>query len=379
MSKLAGSTRETYGLMVCLLASAVSVACPPEGDTPADRPDGSATGGAPAAEGTAGMGEAPGGAGGSSPVPVFDEHIYVPSQTDAAIYVYDIGAGASDRPSRVIKGPKTRLANPQSVEVDRFGALYVVNYERDITVFAPGANGDVEPFFTFASGFHPRSISNTLTPTVVGWTASSDSGDTRVYMFNDPYQTQVPAGGLIGDFFASTVRGAWSWSPVAPIGCGAASQIGRCLKVPKPVSGALLCPGTDIDACLGGQDSGGNFNLMGRAVGQPTDAVRFRPDGKLTMAWTGPDTVATYEVTLANPADNYSVLKPSSLVTGPATRLNAPMAVAFDKAGNLYVVSYGRASRMGIVTVYPQDADGDVAPTRALEMIDLPFGLAVGP
>ena len=55
------------------------------------------------------------------------------------------------------------------------------------------------------------------------------------------------------------------------------------------------------------------------------------------------------------------------------------MAIAFDKAGNMYVLSYGRASRMGIVTVYPQDADGDVAPIRALEMIDLPFGIAVGP
>ncbi len=279
MSNPMRSTRETYGLMVCLLASAVSVACPPEGDTPVDRADGSANGGGPpAAEGTAGMGATgPGGAGGSSLVPVFDEHIYVPSQTDAAIYVYDIGPGASNQPSRVIKGPKTRLANPQSLEVDRFGALYVVNFDRDVTVFPPGANGDVEPFFTFASGFHPRGISNTLTPTVVGWTKSSDAADTRVFMFNDPYQTQVPPGALIGDFFAATVLGAWSWSPVAPIGCGAASQVGRCLKVPKPVDGAFHCAGTDIDACLGGQDSGGNVNLMGRAVGQPTDRRQVSP------------------------------------------------------------------------------------------------------
>ncbi len=97
------------------------------------------------------------------------------------------------------------------------------------------------------------------------------------------------------------------------------------------------------------------------------------------MVWSSPDTVGTYEVTLANPTDNYSVLKPSSLLTGPATLLNYPLAIAFDKAGSMYILSYGRASRMGIVTVYPQDADGDVAPSRALEMIDLPFGIAVGP
>jgi len=309
--------------------------------------------------------------------PMFTEHVYVPDQTQRAIYVYDIGPGASDQPSRVIRGPQTKIVNPQSLVVDRFGALFVVDFDLDVKVFSPDANGDVEPFFTFASAVHPRSITDANNPTVVGWTVSSELWGSSLYLFSDPYQTSP--GKLLANFDYANL-GAWTWSSTGPWGCGA-KYSGRdmCMQVPMLPLRTVLCPGTDIPDCLHDQGSGNTFELTGRGVGASTNGVKFRPDGKLTIVWYRPDTVATHGFIFDDSAPGYAALKLYSSVTGPATGLNLPFAADFDQAGNMYVVNRGWGSGQGTVTVYPQDADGDVAPSRTLGQLDFPMGIAVGP
>jgi hypothetical protein len=68
---------------------------------------------------------------------------------------------------------------------------------------------------------------------------------------------------------------------------------------------------------------------------------------------------------------------PQRTIKGPNTRLNLPLGIGMDTQNNLYVAN--RIS--GEVTVYPSDADGDVAPTRILTAAGMgsPSGLVIGP
>lgn len=77
-------------------------------------------------------------------------YIYVVSQSHHAVYVYAPTASGSDAPVRTITGPLTQLAYPTKATIDSSGNLYVSNYgsnvtDRSVTVFKPGANGNVAP------------------------------------------------------------------------------------------------------------------------------------------------------------------------------------------------------------------------------------------
>jgi hypothetical protein len=63
---------------------------------------------------------------------------------------------------------------------------------------------------------------------------------------------------------------------------------------------------------------------------------------------------------------------PVRTIAGANTMLNAPAGIAIDQAGDIVVANVG-----GTGTVYPRDADGDVAPTGILIGVSEPFGVAV--
>ncbi len=300
-------------------------------------------------------------------------HLYVPTQSGPAIYVYDIGPGASAEPVRKIVGPSTKLENPQSVVVDNNGALYVANYERDVTVYAPGANGDAAPTFTFAVGAHPQSVTNPSMPTVIGWTKTNDRSDSEIFIFQDPYQTQP--GLLVGSFPQPNAQGGFQWSPADNWGCAANSNgLDRCRRTPKN-GPPVACPSPDINACLSDQGSGGTFELYGRGVGSRSNSLIFRRDGAIVISFGQPNTVATYGIVDASTG---TTLTPLQAIVGAKTGLDQPRASAFDAEGNLYVANTGLISYGGTVTVYAPDADGDVAPIRTLVGLDHPFSLALG-
>jgi hypothetical protein len=83
------------------------------------------------------------------------------------ILVYPPGANADAPPIRAIEGPRTGLQGPHGLALDAGGNLYVANhgganginaYGPDlgaVTVYAPGASGDVEPIRTIR-GYHAR-------------------------------------------------------------------------------------------------------------------------------------------------------------------------------------------------------------------------------
>ena len=66
--------------------------------------------------------------------------MYVANSASNSISVYAPGASGDVAPLRVISGPNTGISNPWSVALDAAGRVYVANSD-SITVYAPGVGG----------------------------------------------------------------------------------------------------------------------------------------------------------------------------------------------------------------------------------------------
>ncbi len=80
-------------------------------------------------------------------------NVYAASCDTNSIGVYPAGATGGP-PTRSLVGPKTLIACPTSITVDAAGNIYAVNVDYSdalITVFGPGANGNVAPMQTISS------------------------------------------------------------------------------------------------------------------------------------------------------------------------------------------------------------------------------------
>ena len=109
-----------------------------------------------------------------------------------SITVYAPGAHGNVAPVAQIRGPQTRLGQPQALAVDTAGQIYVTNnpiFDPDsIVVFAPGANGNIAPIATINSG--------PTTGLYVQGAITIGAGD-LIYVVNGAFATAVsvfPAG-----------------------------------------------------------------------------------------------------------------------------------------------------------------------------------------
>ena len=297
------------------------------------------------------------------------QHLYVASQFDNAIRVYDIASdGSLTGPSRTLQGSTTTLARPTAVAVDALGAVYVVNYHRDVTVYPAGANGDVAPTFTFAKGINPINVTVSAGAqyAIVGSTNPSDDSTTNVYL-GTLYSAALPPGSATP---APNIP-----FPIPFMNSFAASPL------PDMNSASLLnCAGTDDHV---GDTSVICYNspLFGsasfRIPASPND-LKFRADGKLAVSngrVFGRDPgIATYS---GSPISG-TLFTPTYEITGSQTGLVSPTAIAFDAFNNMYVGDTGNASGAGNVRVWPMNASGNVAPTRTVTGLNYPFGIAIG-
>ena len=293
------------------------------------------------------------------------EYVYVSSQIANSITAYAAGPAGANTPVRVIAGANTTLAQPVAIAVDKNGALYVVNYQRDVTVFAPGANGNVAPVFTFGGGAgHPESIAliSGLQPVTTGPLTAGDPTTTRVQYYNDIYQAAPLGGELIrvGGQAAGIV--AFSQSP----------QNGQFCIQQTPVSSnpATICDNLPVDGSTFGVPQFQSYGLA------------FRADGLLAVSqlpgFNKPlSSVATY--TLPTRSPNYTTyLTATTTLSGPSTQLSQPYQIAFDAAGFMYVANAGQATGDGRVTVFAPNANGDTPPVRVLTGFSVSTGVAVG-
>ena len=78
--------------------------------------------------------------------------LYVTNQlfTPQSVTVYAAGAMGNAKPIQTIAGSNTGLNNPYDVAVDADGDIYVVNGNNSVTVYAGGATGNVAPMQTIS-------------------------------------------------------------------------------------------------------------------------------------------------------------------------------------------------------------------------------------
>ena len=292
------------------------------------------------------------------------QSIYVASAGDNAVYVYAAGPGGANTVIRQISGPLTTLANPVSVAVDKLGAVYVANYGRDITVYAPGASGNVAPILTFGGGTaQPDSIalSAGLDPVTTGPPETSASAPRAQVEFYYSIYSVAPVGGSFNSALA--LPGAVGWS---------GSSSGQACVARMPIYD------NPYVNCFNAPSVGGNFDWP-----ESAGALTFRSDGLLAVArepiFNRPDpAIVTYSL----PTNATGFIAPPTIVynlSGPSTGLSGPHQIDFDKAGYMYVANYGFSSNGGTIGIFAPNATGDTAPVRTISGINSASGVAVGP
>ena len=77
--------------------------------------------------------------------------LYVTNANDNAVTVYPLVATGNVKPIQDIRGVKTGLHHPRDVAVDKKGNIYIANASpASVTVYAAGATGNVEPIKTIS-------------------------------------------------------------------------------------------------------------------------------------------------------------------------------------------------------------------------------------
>jgi hypothetical protein len=259
--------------------------------------------------------------------------IYNGSTNKPRIIVYAQGASGDVKPMQEITGSNTGLSYPIAVAVDKSGDIYAVNYMGEvsgsghlgsITVYAPGATGNVSPTATIGGQrtglFGPQGIA--IDPV---------NGD--IYVANEPTGSD-PA---IGSSEEGTIL---IYSPGSK---GNVSPLGK-------IHGSATELGDPFGLTF---DSAGNLYVASVVSGSETDSVA---------------------VFAAGSSGNVA---PTRFIQGDQTELEEPTQVALDSSLNTYVVNHAGKS----VTVYAAGANGNVAPIRRITgdrtKLNYPFGAAV--
>jgi hypothetical protein len=305
------------------------------------------------------------------------------------VFVYDIGAdGSITGPSRTLSGPATTLDRPRAIAVDKLGTLYVVNYHRDITVYAPGAGGNTAPVTTFGAGTYPEFIGNNgsygigiggAVPKTDGGQGFDQSRET-INLVNIYNASAPPGFGIVSNLpFIVANSSSFASSPDSGAAGAGISELTCFGETPLYSGGSVTCYG----APLGTMTTNGNTYLTAAfsyALPEIPGGITFRADGLLAVASDGaymtPAAIHTYALPGSVP-QTYPT--PMYSISGSNTGLLYPTGIAFDSLGNIYVDDYGMASGNGTVKQWPKNTNGNVAPARTVGGLNFNFSIAVGP
>jgi len=297
-----------------------------------------------------------------------DGSLYVLNQ-DGRIGVYAPDAEGDAAPVRLIAGPRTGLVNPTGLALDRHGRVYVANdrFAADgvigaatVTVYAPDAAGDVAPIRTIAGRATKLSrpagiaVADDGTVYVVNTDVpSDDQGSVTVYA--NAAGEAAPIRTIVG-------RGTRLLSPEGLVLDPADTlYVASALFRPRVT---VYAPGADGEAAPVRSLEGIDTDLE-RPRGLALDAT-----GRLYVADArsasginayGPD-LGAVRVYRPGASGNEAPLR---TITGSATRLNGPHGLALDRAGNIYLANLW-GTGPGSVTVYGPEADGDARPLRMI-------------
>jgi 6-phosphogluconolactonase (cycloisomerase 2 family) len=262
-------------------------------------------------------------------------------------------------PKRVISGPKTQLQFNSAVYIDpNNGDIYSVENDTgdSIVVFAHGADGDVEPMRELHVAHR-------------GFAVAVDEEKQEIYLsVNNPPQVAVYRKMASGEE-----------KPLRVLR-GEPTRLADAHGIAIDVKNKLLFVNnwgsfTTEGTVSGGKSSSASINVYPMDARGDTVPVRVIQGPKTQLNWPG--TMALDPVTgdlfVANDngqsllvfrgtTDNGDVA-PARVIAGNKTGLSYPVGLTIDtKNKELWTVNLGNSS----ATVYPLDANGNVAPLRKI-------------
>ncbi|MGD0120114.1 MAG: beta-propeller fold lactonase family protein, partial [Candidatus Binatus sp.] len=298
------------------------------------------------------------------------------SEVGYSINTYPAGSNGNVSPTATIAGADTGLYGPFGIALDSGRNIYVSNNyvessERgSVTVYPAGSSGNAVPTVTitssytgidYASGIAVDSKGNIYVANELG--GATEDGSITIYSAGS-FATGPPIATIAGDNTELSY----------PFGIALDStgniyvlNSGDAVTVYPAGSNGDVMPNATLNI-----DQNGKNSATGMAVG-PGGALYIANQGGLkckgrSCHQTGPDSVAVYRTGSFN-------AKPIAVISGPATKLASPSAIAVDHSGDIYVTNEGPVecrdydectvcgpAGPGSINVYAPGSNGDATP-----------------
>jgi len=276
------------------------------------------------------------------------------TQTNPAKLVeFAAGANGNVAPANTIGGPRSsKMVTASGIAQDANGFTYVVSpHINTINVYSPGASGDVAPFATIkgvAAG-----LLNPQGAVVRG---------NRLYVANGPFGTGIPGTPSIAVFALPFAAGVNNVAPVAVIA-------GPATKLLSPYGLALDSSGNIFVA---------NVDNTITEYRPPAPSSYANPDNQapvltIPIGPGAPEGLAIHGTTLYASTDDNTIKEYSlpggnliATITGPNTKLAAPVGIDVDSAGNLYVVNAQVDTAGNQVLEFAPGATGNASPIAVI-------------
>jgi sugar lactone lactonase YvrE len=295
--------------------------------------------------------------------------LYIGNSGGPSITVYAPGADGDVAPIRTIEGGATGLS-PNDLALDATGNVYVVNAGDGITVFAPRAGGNVAPI---------RNISGDLTRLQLPQSIALDAAG-NIYVTNIAGHSPGSDGNVL--VYAPGANG--NVAPIRNI-TGALTEL-LSSNLPEGLTVDALGTTYASTGSTGNQilvyaaGTNGNVAPTRRIAGSQTGlkapaGMALDANGNLYVANHDGDSVTVY------PPQANGNAAPMRTISGDQTKLAFPIHVALDAIGTVYVTNIRPGSYS--VTIFAPGANGNVAPVRTISGdrtgLQAPEGIALGP
>ena len=284
---------------------------------------------------------------------------------DNKVVAFSHDADGNVPPVAQIAGPKSRLPYPRAVALDASRNIYVSNFTplqklKNIDVFAAGSTGNAAPL---------RTIAGAATQLHAPGAISVD-GAGNIYAL-DQY------GATSGCF--DPTHGCWTINVYA---AGAAGNVAPLRSIRGPATklyyaygiatdgagNAYVADGYPINCCVSVYAAGSSGNVKPTRTIEGSKTALYVPVG-IALDSAGSTYVLNAEGSPTRSVTVYAAgakgnVKPIRMIVGQKTGLYAaPVGIAVDRGGRLYVLQSGTENS---ISVFAPGANGNVAPIRVI-------------
>ena len=278
------------------------------------------------------------------------KHIYVTQAS--SVKVFPLTASGDVAPTTTISGASTGFSDARSSAFDANGNIYITDAAGDsVLEFSVNASGTTTPVHTITGAATGLGFPRGIAIDTQGNIYVSNSGDANN---SNVVSVTVYAAGAAGNV-----------SPTATIS-GAATGLSSPNGIALDTHGNIyVADGANLSgfgsvtvyAANATNNAPPTVTISGVATGlAEPEALAFDAAGNIYVSNGMGNSVTVYSAGASGNAT------PTKTIIGAATGLSTPNGIALDAAGNLYVANESGGS----VTVYPAGATGNAPPVAVI-------------